>query len=237
MKRITIIATLIILMSCSTSKNLTEDDILGKYVWLEFEGWPRSFELKKEGVFEYIWVTGVKRGTTIGTWTMEGSIIKLNSEMQPQMNFENYFDILDMEHGITDSLTLEVLDFHNNPICFAQCILLKDKVILERTSTNINGIAKLSKVNSDILIIRYNVYETIRIKVDSNVSKYLLRMKDKDCYQYFTDKEMIYRKKRLYDPYIKTGKHIKKNYYEREENESSKMEIDTFNPTIKTKNN
>ena len=203
-------------MSCSTTKNLTENKILGTYHWTGIYGVGASIELKKDGVFEYNWVTGLINGTTIGTWTLEGRKIKLNSEFQPDTNLNQDFEIISTEKSDTGLLTLKVLDSNGSPVYFARCFLEHNNKVIESSTTDLNGFAKLNKLDSDSLKIQFIGYKTVKIKYDKTVSHYEIKMKEiHDYYEYFTDKVLIYKNKRLYDKTIKKNKYVRKNYYER----------------------
>jgi hypothetical protein len=206
-------------MSCSATKNLTENKMLGTYHWTGIYGVGASIELKKDGVFEYNWVTGLINGTTIGTWTLEGRKIKLNSEFQPDSDLNKDFEIIWTEKSDTDLLTLKVLDSNGSPVCFASCFLEHNNKVIESSTTDLNGFAKLNKIDSDSLVIRYIGYKTVKIKYDKTVTHYEIKMKEiNNYYEYFTEKVLIFKNDRLYDRTIKTDKYVRKNYYERQKN-------------------
>ena len=206
-------------MSCSTTKNLTENKLIGTYHWTGIYGVGTSIELKKDGVFEYNWVTGLINGTTIGTWTVEGKKIKLNSDLQPDTDLNKDFEIIRIEKRDTSLLTLKVLDSNDNPVYFANCFLEHNNKVIKSSSTDLNGFTKLNKIDSDSLTIQFVGYKTVKIKYDKTVSHYEIKMKEiNDYYEYFTDKVLIFKNDRLYDRTIKTDKYVRKNYYERQKN-------------------
>ncbi len=171
--------------------------------------------MKKDRVFEYNWVTGLINGTTIGTWTIEGKKIKLNSNLQSNLDLSKDFEINKTERNDTSLLTLKVLDPNDNPIYFASCFLVQNNRVIEWSSTDFNGITKLNKVDSDSLTIQYVGYKTIKLKYDKTVSHYEVKMKEvNDYYEYFIDKILIFKNERLYDKTIK----IRKKYYDRKKN-------------------
>jgi hypothetical protein len=204
-------------MSCSTTKDLKEKKLLGKYSWKGIYGVAASIELKNDGIFEYNWVTGLISGTTNGTWTFDGQKINLNSEIQPDNNLNKDFEIILIEQSDTSLLTLKIIDVNDNPIFYANCILEINNKATESTTTDLNGFAKLNKVEADSLIIQFIGYKTIKIKYDNTVSKYEIRMKESNSYyEYFTDKKLNFKKNRLYDSAIKKDKSVRKNYYKRQ---------------------
>ena len=216
MRKITAILTILTLVSCSTTKNLTENKLLGKYYWNGVYGVGASIELKNNGVFEYKWVTGLGGGTTNGTWTLEGRKIKFNSEIQPDSNLNKDYEIIKIEQSDTNVLTIKIMDIDNAPIYYANCFLESNNKVIEATTSDLNGYANLNKVDSDSLTIQFIGLTTVKIKYDNTVSKYEIRMKDANSYyEYFTDKKLIFRKDRLYDLSIKKNKYTRKKYYER----------------------
>lgn len=206
---------LLILMSCSTTKNLTENKLIGTYHWKGIYGVGASIELKKDGVFEYNWVTGLINGTSIGTWTVEGRKLILNSDLQPDTDFE----IIRVEQRDTSLLTLKVLDSNDIPLYHANCFLEHNDKVIESSSTDLNGFAELNKVDSDSLTIQFIGYKTVKVKYDKTVSHYEIKMKEiNDYYEYFTDKVLIFKNNRLYDLTIETDKYVIKNYFKRQKN-------------------
>lgn len=198
--------------SCSTTKNLTENKLIGTYHWKGIYGVGASIQLKKDGVFEYIWVTGLINGTTIGIWTLEGRKIKLNSEFQPDTDLNKDFEIIKTEQSGTNLLTLKVFDTDNSPIYFANCFLEYNYKVIESSTTDLNGFAKLNKMDSDSLTIQFIGYKRVKIKYDKTVSHYEIQMKEvNDCYEYFTDKVFLFKNDILYDRTIKKDKYVRNN--------------------------
>ena len=216
MKKIIAILSLLILISCSTTNSLTENKLLGTYHWKGIYGVGASIQLKKDGNFEYNWVTGLKNGRTIGTWAFDGRKIKLNSEFQPDIDLNNDFEIIKTEQSDAKLLTLKVFDTNDNPIYLANCFLEHNNKAIESITTDLNGFAKLNKVDSDSLKIQFIGYCTVKIKYDKTVSHYEIHMKEvNDYYEYFTDKVLNFKNDRLYDRTIKKNKYVRKKYYER----------------------
>ena len=74
---------LLVFLSCSSTKNLTDKNIIGKYRVKSYSEGYSTIDLKEDNRFEYIWKTiGLIGGTTYGTWERDGNKIILNSDFQ-----------------------------------------------------------------------------------------------------------------------------------------------------------
>jgi hypothetical protein len=208
--------TFLIFISCSSTKNLTAERIIGKYQWNGIYGVGSTIELKADQTFEYNWQTGLIWGTTIGTWEIEGAKITLNSELQPSENGIETFEIIKTEKNHTDSLLIKVVGIDNESVPFANCVLKQDTTTLTGASTDFQGETMLPKLEADSLIISFIGYKTIRYGLDSSVSTYVFKMEERhEYYEYFTGEKWKYKNGRLYDPSIKKDKYVKKKYYQR----------------------
>lgn len=212
----TTILTFLTLLSCSSTKKLMNKDIIGKYQWKGIYGVGSSIELKKDKTFEYNWQTGLVWGTTFGTWKREGKKIILNSELQPSPSGIEDYEIIKTETNSSDSITIKILNPENEPLPFADCVLKSDTSIVTGTSTNLQGEARFSLTKADSLIVMFVGYKTIRHKLDHEVTRYVFKLEEvNEFYEYFTNDTWTYKKDRLYDPSIKKGRYIKKEYYEK----------------------
>ena len=190
--------------------NWTEDRLEGKYNWKGIYGVGASIDLKKNGIFEYNWVSGLLNGTTVGTWKIEGRKIRLNSNIQPSADF----DIIKAEHDDTNALSVKVSDINDNPIYFANCFLLSNNKVIESAATDLAGVAQLPKIKADSLKIQFVGYKNIKLKYDQTASIYHFKMKEISHYRFFTDHELTCKRNRLYDPELEGIKNVKK-YYEK----------------------
>lgn len=216
MRTIAAILLILSLGSCSATKDLTEEKVLGKYRWKDIYGVGASINLKSNGVFEYSWAIGLMSGTTRGTWTLEGRIINLNSESQPDSNPDKDSEIINTEHNSTNVLTLKIIDIDDNPVVFANCYLERSNKAIEHTTSDLDGYAQFNKVDSDSLAIHSFGCKPIKIKYDSTVSNYEIRMQEtKSYYEFLTNKKLTFKRQRLYDSEMQKNKYIIKKYYER----------------------
>lgn len=205
-----------IFVSCSTTKNLTTEQIIGKYQWNGIYGAESTIELKADQTFKYNWQTGLIGGTTFGTWEREGAKIILNSELQPSENGIQKFEITNTGSKKSDLLSIKVVGPGNESVPFATCVLKNDTTTLKEASTDLQGEAELPGLEADSLIISFVGYKTIRYKLDSSISTLVFKMEEgNEYYEYFTNETWTYKNERLYDPSIKKDKYVKKDYYEK----------------------
>jgi hypothetical protein len=210
------ILTILIFVSCSSNKNLTNEQVIGKYQRNGNYGLEYTIELKEDQTFEYNWQMGLISGTTFGTWKKEETKIIFNSERQPSEKGIEDYEIIMTEKKNYDSLSIKVVGPNNEPLHFATCALKVDTTTLIGTPTDIEGETKLPKLESaDSLTISFIGYETIRHKLDSSISRYEFKMKEGSYYKYFTNETWTYKNGRLYNPSIKKNEYVKKNYYEK----------------------
>jgi len=217
MKKLFVILTSLIFVSCSSTKHLTSEQIIGKYQWDGFYGVGSTIELKEDQTFEYNWQAGLIWGTTFGTWEREGTKIILNSEIQPSENGIENFEIIRTERRSSDSLSIKVFGTDNETVPFADCVLKGDTTTLARASTDFQGETMLPRLDvADSLIISFVGYKLIRHKLNSTISTYVFKMKEANhYYEYFTNETWTYRNGRLYYPSIRKDRYVKKNYYKR----------------------
>ena len=210
------ILTFLIFISCSSTKNLTTQQITGKYKWNGIYGIGSTIELKADQTFEYNSQIGLIGSTTFGTWEKEGIQITLNSNLQPPENGIDNYEIIETEKNESDFLFIKVIGPDNESVPFAACFLKQDTVTLTGASTDFQGITNLPMLKADSLIISFIGYKTIRHRLDSSFSAYIFKMKERsECYEYFTDEKWTFKNGRLYDPSIKKDKYVRKDYYER----------------------
>ncbi|MBK0403590.1 hypothetical protein I5M27_11375 [Adhaeribacter sp. BT258] len=202
------------LASCSSSKTLKSEKLIGKYSWKLMDVGGETIELKNDKTFEYTWVTGLAGGETNGSWKIEKNQIIFNSELQPLKESEKY-EVLEGFAQTDDSLLIKVTDQYNLPLPYASCVLKSDTTVIAWANTNSKGEAKLPRVNADSLIIPWIGFYTIRHSLDKSFSQYEFKMKDKpEFYQYFTNEIWTYNYGRLYPP-VEKLRYSKKDSFKR----------------------
>lgn len=187
---------LLVFVSCSSTKNLTDKDLIGKYRF-EFDYWVYStIDLKEDNTFEYEWIAGLTGGTTYGTWKRERNKIILNSELKKPKDYE----IIRADNKESDSITIKIVFYMGDiELVGANCLLELNNKIVETTSTNFDGIAVLPKVEADSLEVSFAGLKTIRHKLDKNQTYYEFRMKDDFFYENFKNDIWIFKSGKLYN--------------------------------------
>lgn len=187
---------LLIFVSCSSTKNLTDKDLIGKYQF-EFDYWVNStIDLKENNTFQYEWVAGLSGGTTYGTWKREKNKIVLNSEKQRIKNYE----VIRTDNKKSDSIIVKAVFYMGDEVLpLANCVLELNRKMVGSSSTNIDGIAVLPKVEADSLQVSFIGLKTIRHKLDKDITYYEFRMKDDFFYEYFTNDIWVFKNGKLYD--------------------------------------
>ncbi|MDX1447013.1 hypothetical protein [Lishizhenia sp.] len=204
-----------IIISCSSTKHLPHEQIIGTYISNDiFYGVSEEIELKANQGFEYNWDQGLLEGSTFGKWKREGNYIILNSNKQ--VNEVPPFEIIETKKYKSEILTLKVLNPNNEGHAFAKCALKKDTIILSGKITDLEGRCRFDKVTADSLIISAYGYNTIRIPLDSTFSSLTLKLvEDFDTYRYFTNEKWKFKKGRLYDTSKRKGHASRKYYYQK----------------------
>ena len=105
---------LFLLLGCSSSKQVSDSDIFGKYSYKGVYGVGSGIEFKEDKTFAYTWVTGLLNGTTEGTWTVSGKKIILNSDRKKSDVIK--FKILDNSDNNSDFYNFKFLDENKNVI-------------------------------------------------------------------------------------------------------------------------
>ncbi|MDA7501866.1 carboxypeptidase-like regulatory domain-containing protein [Chitinophagales bacterium] len=216
MKKLSAVLILLLFASCLSSRKLSTEQVIGKYHWNGIYGVASNIELSVDHTFEYNWQAGLSGGTTLGTWTKEGSKITLDSDQQPSEVPSDAFEIVNASSTNSNLLCLKIVNPENEPLPFVSCGLVADTTVLESTVTDFNGEAKLPRFTADSLVVSFVGYRTIELKLDNSISHYELRMKEQiRYYKFFTNEVWKLKRGRLYNPSIEKSKSTKKDYYEK----------------------
>jgi len=219
-----ILILMVLFFSCKSIKT-EKGEIVGKYQWYGIYGVASNITLNKDNTFIYHWQTGLINGTTNGNWKLKGNTLILNSEKQPFK--EEDFSIKERNKTSDNHFEVKVIDEEEKyELIFATCILEKDTNLIIEKSTDINGNCILPFVeNPDKLKFSYVGYKEVEISTkELTTNSFILEMKEENnYYEYFTNREWKVRKGKIYDPKIRKGKYVKKNYYERIKNRKRKQ--------------
>jgi hypothetical protein len=192
-----------IFISCSSTENLTDRDVIGEYRIKSYSKGYSTIDLRENNSFEYNWRTiGLIGGTNYGVWRREGNKIILNSD------FQNDYNIIRTDNINSDSIKIKVFYADDNmPLPELNCFLKSNTKITNTAFTNHEGIAIFPKVEADSLEIYFTGLKTIRHKLDKKATYYEFAMKNDDFYEYFTEAVWIFKNRKLYNS--KRKKYIK----------------------------
>ncbi len=206
------ILTFLFFASCSVNKNLTHEQLFGKYRRNPIYGVSNSIELKSDLTFIYDWQAGLMNGRTYGKWEVNGNRIVLNSEQKPP---EYNYEVLKINSLNSDTLTIKIYNAEGMEMPFANCLLKVGATTLINASSDSTGEMNFPRINTaDSLIIKYLGYKTIRYHIENSEFDYIFHMKDEITnIRYFSNETWIFKRDRLYDPLFKWHFYDRKNYY------------------------
>lgn len=188
---------IILFFSCSQTKNLTLDEIVGEYKWTALASYDiiGSLVISSDYSFNYKWQVGLLSGNTTGKWKLNGDQLILNSDKQPTS--QDYL-IQKKEFNKTDSIVIMLTDLYNDTIAFAICTLKTRSSIIVEKQTTFDGKVSFKHQNSDSIIISYPGYKTAKIPIDTNLSYFHVNLiESTDFYKYFTHQILTYKNKTL----------------------------------------
>jgi hypothetical protein len=211
MKLIHTLILLLTIVSCGTKHVLQEVDVIGHYEWKSSIARMESIELFENDSFLFSWSAGLMTGNTMGVWRISGRNIVLLSNEQPDSKAK--IKILDVSEKYGKPLKIFLVDEDNEKVMFSTCSLKKDSLILQETSSDINGEAYLIRdIQADSLIITQLGYKDVRIPYDNKVSLMEIRVQSAQQYKYFTNQKWRFKRDKLFDP-SKRNKDLTGKYY------------------------
>jgi len=207
-------------MRFTNEVNLKMSELVGTYYWEGFYDVYSDIVLCKDSTFIYHWRQGLAGGTTTGRWFIDRNLLILNSDIQPVDEKETYFlsPCVNIDH---EDILITIKDNSNDPLPGAGIkIILKDSVLY--LNANNDGYIYINEEVLEQIEISYFGYNDIVFKIKDNIKNcYTFVMIPKDeYYQYFTNEKWIVKNNRLYNNKIKLNQYVKKDYYEKEDNNS-----------------
>jgi len=216
MKTKIIIFTSLVVISCSSTKNITDKDIVGEYEFRasdDIYGVRARMEFNVDHTFNYMRNMGsydvVVWEQSCGLWQRDKNKIILNSELQPFPDSIPNYEIIRTENNSSDSLIIKVFTPDNEPLPFFNCKLKLDTAVIASTSANFDGEATLKKILADSLIISYpcdgGYIRRFRHQFKEELNYYEFKITKKGYLFriYFTNETWFYKNDRLYDPVLK----------------------------------
>ena len=205
---------LFLILGCSTSKQLNDSDVVGRYSY-EATGYGvgSTVEFNEDKTFIYTWVTGLLKGTTEGTWSFSDNKIVLNSNRKKSEVVK--FRILENSDNNSNFFSFKFLDENKNIVPNVNCILLKDNNETKGFEANFDGKLQLSKAE-DFQKIKFSFigFHDFEIKKEDLKENVTLMMIQKDThYQYFENEVMILKGDKIHTDLFQKSKHVKNNYF------------------------
>lgn len=205
---------LFLILGCSTSKQLNDSDVVGRYSY-EATGYGvgSTVEFNEDKTFIYTWVTGLLKGTTEGTWSFSDNKIVLNSNRKESEDVK--FKILENSDNNSDFFSFKSLDENKNIVPNVNCILLKDNNETKGFEANFDGELQISK-KEDFQKIKFlfTGFQEFEIKKEDLKGNMTLMMIQKETYYlYFENEVMILKGDKIYTDLIKKTRHVKNNFF------------------------
>ena len=203
-----------LILGCSTSKQLNDSDVVGKYSYKATGyGVGLTIEFKEDKTFIYDWEVGLVGGTTEGTWSISGNKIFLNSNRKESELIK--YRILENSDNNSDFFSFKFLDENKNIVPNINCILLKDNNETKGFEANFDGELQISKKEDfqkiKFLFIEFHEFEINKEDLKGNVT--LMMIQKEMYYQYFENEIMILKGDKIYTDLIKKTRHVKNNFF------------------------
>ena len=205
---------LFLILGCSSSKQINNSDILGKYSYIASGyGIGSTIEFKEDKTFIYNWVTGLLNGTTEGTWSLSGKKIILNSDRKKSDVIK--FKILENSENSLDFYKLKFLDDNKDILPKVICLFVKESGEIKELDADFDGELRVSK-NEDFQKVRFIFlgFHEFEIKKEDLKGNVTLMMFQKETqYKYFENEVMIFKGDKIYTDLIKKSKQVKNDFF------------------------
>lgn len=204
---------LFLLLGCSSSKQVNDSDIVGKYSH-KASGYDigSTIEFKEDKTFNYTWVTGLLNGITEGTWSVSGKKIILNSDRKKSDVIK--FKILENFENNLGFYELKFLDENKDILPKVICLLVKESGEIKELDADFDGKLQVSK-NEDFQKVRFiflGFHEFEIKKEDLNGNVTLMMFQKETQYKYFENEVMIFKGDRIYTDLIKKTRYSKNDF-------------------------
>ncbi len=205
---------LFLILGCSSSKQVNDSDIVGKYSYkASGYGIGSRIEFNEDKTFIYTWVTGLLKGTTEGTWSISGKKIVLNSELKKSDVIK--FKILDNSDNKSDFYSFKFLDENKDILPKVICLLLNESDKIKSVDANFDGELQLLKAEDfqklRFIFLGFHEFEIKKEDLKGNVT--LMMFQKETYYQYFDNEIMILKGDKIYTDLIKKSKQVKNDFF------------------------
>lgn len=176
---------------CLSYKQISNEDMLGKYTYSGIYGVSAEMELKKNNTFVYSWQEGLNSGVTKGNWVINKNVLLLNSEKQPNESNAEKYKLLETGKNDKSGITVQVLDKNGYPIRFANCVIhLYNGEQIGGVSDE-NGMCIFEKEVTSIkkIFLSYVGYYPVDYNTENTENNYFkIMMKEEEPhYEFFTN--------------------------------------------------
>jgi hypothetical protein len=207
---------LFLIFGCSSSEQLNDSAVVGKYSYKAAGyGIGSTIEFKEDKTFIYTWVTGLINGTTEGTWSISGKKIILNSERKKSDMLK--FRILENSGNNSDFYSFKFLDENKDILPKVICLLLNESDKIKSVDANFDGKLQLSKAEDfqklRFIFLGFHEFEIKKEDLKGNVT--LMMIQKETHYQYFENEVMILKEDKIYTDLIKKTRHVKNDFFTR----------------------
>ncbi len=205
---------LFLILGCSSSKQVNNSDILGKYSYIASGyGIGSTIEFKEDKTFIYNWVIGLLNGTTEGTWAVSGKKIILNSDRKKSDVIK--FKILENSENNSDFYKLKFLDENKDILPKVICLFIKESGEIKELDADFDGELQVSK-NEDFqkvkfIFLGFHEFEIKKEDLKGNVT--LMMFQKETQYKYFENEVMIFKGYKIYTDLIKKSKQVKNDFF------------------------
>jgi hypothetical protein len=205
---------LFLTLGCSSSKQLNDSDILGKYSYIaSCYGIGSTIEFKEDKTFTYAWVTGLLNGTTEGTWSVSGKKIILNSDRKKSDVIK--FKISENSENNSDFYKLKFLDDNKDILPKVICLFIKESGEIKEFDADFDGELQVSKnevfQKVRFVFIGFHEFEIKKEDLKGNIT--LMMFQKETQYQYFENEVMIFKGNKIHSDLIKKTRHVKNSFF------------------------
>ena len=184
MKYLTPILLSLIIVGCSSIKELSLEKVEGKYIWKGVYGVTETIEIKSDSTFIFSWAQGLMNGKTLGKIESINDQLSLNSQFKPDMVD---FEVEIPPQSKQDYYEIMVGDKDQDRFIGANCVAFLDGNFVEGASTNEMGICKIKSLEIDTVVISYLGYKdaVLTVKKNNTPKSLIVRLNVEEHYQYF----------------------------------------------------
>ncbi len=187
--KITILYLFLLLVGCTSYKNINVEKLKGKYVWKGIYGVGESFEIKSDSTFTFSRAQGLIGGETKGKISSKNGYLHLFSELKKDTI---PFDIEIPNQQLQDFYEIKVVDQKSNPCHHANCSFYIDNKLIGWKTTNKLGLIRVDSKDINLIKFQFVGYQKANLKINKNTPKSLIiKLKEETFYHYFDGQKIV----------------------------------------------